>query len=674
MRVLRLAGRHHRAGGFARPQRTLLHSLAMAALIMLLVASGAGVTFALWTSQATVGSAARGAQLDVTTSFAGANSVFANNVATATGSFTVSNTTDTTSTTAGTFSAALGYTGDSQLATALALVVWPQTAAPCTAAAAPSDVVATGTWASVPAIAGTLAAGSSLTYCVRMTSSERSTLATADGELLINPSVTAALTVGSWVDTASATTVQKTAYIFPASSPTANTWYQITNLGTGLCVDVHSANASSSTGVIDYACKTGNTAADYNQQWKFTATATGYYDLTPRHAQTLRMDVVGASLNSLAAIDVQTDASARVSQEWQLQRKAGNVYQLVNRLSGLCLQPNNTSVYTDVEYAQASCNGAVNQSFSLTQKAVDTPAMTLACAPAAGNGVTYSWTGAAIDAYAFGVRPGTTGSFTTVKTAPLGATSMTILPADMAALAAQGQYGVQASWNGTALAASALWKTGTAGATTLTCSAPSVPLDALTCAQNGTSVTIGWGHAAPTPYTVQRWSNGGWVTHGTAEQGAQSYTVAVSSSWSNGTQHLRVVSNLGSASQDSVGISVTKSSTLILFSHRLECIVDSAPLATAACTGGGYFLQLLWARTAANANGYAVTINGEPTGLTVQDWGSSHAVQIYPADVIAVPAGPATLRVHRNGALIVSQAITISENTDVPGQKLITCA
>lgn len=509
------------AAGVARPRRLLLHSLAMGALITLLMASGTGSTFAVWTSQATATTTASGAQLDVTTSFANANAVFADHVLSSTGSFTIGNATDTTSTTPGSYTATLGYTGDSALASALALTVWPYSvAAPCTAAATPAGVVATGTWAAVTGvISGTLAAPGSITYCLRMTASERSDLATADGELLINPSVTATLSVGNWTDTASATTVQKTAYVFPVFTPTASTWYQVKNVGTGLCVDVHGAETAVGTGVIDYACKTGNAAGDYNQHWKFSPTDTGYYTLTPRNVPTLLMDVVGQSAGTLAPIDVQTATSnpIRDSQEWQLQVKPNGNYQLVNRLSGLCLEPHNTAVYAgDTEYAQAVCDGTADQSFSLTLKTTVTPTMTqVACAPS-GSGVTYSWTGAAVDAYDFQVGSTPSGAFTTVTTAPVGSTSVTILPADLATQTAGGKYSVRSYWNNTTLAPTgsvplSLWKATNGGVTTLHC-APDSDI-AVTATVNPTS--IDQNVAGTATWTVSAVNNGPLPSSGT---------------------------------------------------------------------------------------------------------------------------------------------------------------
>jgi hypothetical protein len=544
-----------------QPARTLLHSLAMGALILLLLLSGAGVTFAVWTSQATAGATAGGAQLQVSTDFANADAVFADHVLSSTGSFTISNATDTTSTTPASYTATLGYTGDAALAGALSLTVWPYSAsAPCTASATPSGVVATGTWASVTGvITGTLAAPGTVTYCLRMTGGERGDLATPDGELLINPSVSVSLAVGNWVATDSANAVQKTAFIFPKSTPTASTWFQITNIGTGKCVDVHSATTAAGTGVIDYTCKTGNTADDYNQHWKFTATDTGYVTLTPRHATTLLMDVVGDSPNVLAAIDIQAAVNpAQPSQQWQFQQQGANVFQIVNRLSGLCLQPNNIPRYpTDVEYAQAVCDGSSSQRFSLTQKTVDVPTMTgVTCTPS-GSGVTYSWTGNAVDTYDFQVRQGA-NPFTTVKSALSGSNSVTILPIDMAAQVSDGQYNVRSFWNNNVLASTNLWKATTAGVTTLHCSPNSDIV--VTAVATPTSIDQFVGGAAE--WLVTAVNNGplpsGAGTFVVTIPASTGYTVAPSAGTCTGTGTARTCSFTNLPVGSSLAVKVTR--------------------------------------------------------------------------------------------------------------------
>src|SRR5690606_18328703 len=78
----------------SRPLRsTLIHTGGVMLLVTLLAASGAGVTYALWTASATTSSTAKGGQLAVTAAFANSgNSTFQNNALTVNGTVTVRNT------------------------------------------------------------------------------------------------------------------------------------------------------------------------------------------------------------------------------------------------------------------------------------------------------------------------------------------------------------------------------------------------------------------------------------------------------------------------------------------------------------------------------------------------------------------------------------------------------
>lgn len=405
----------HRRTELRRPRRRArLHGL-IAGVSVFLSLVGGGASYAAWTAGATASSTASGATLGISTAgFDSTAFTFQNHLLSTTGSVTLVNDTTTSSTTPGTFTMTLGYTGSAALAAKLAVSVWPTTnPSGCAAVGSPPSGTITGTWGSVVTTAspltGGLAAGATKSYCIRVVGAERGELASPDGALSIQPSVSATLSVGNWSQSASATTTQKTAWLFPAFAPAPGTWYQVTNQGTGNCLDVYSASAASGTGAIDYACKTGNTTGDYNQEWKFTRSTGDYFDLTPRHAQALRLDVTGGSLATLAPVDLQTGSTSRPSQQWQPQKQpSGDLYQLVNRASGLCLQVNNTDFYlSEVEYAQAACDGSAGQRYTFTVKDVDAPAMTLQCADT-GNGsnrtVSFSLSPSASQSYRLQVR------------------------------------------------------------------------------------------------------------------------------------------------------------------------------------------------------------------------------------------------------------------------------
>ncbi len=629
----------------------------VAGITTFLLLAGTGVSYAAWTAGAQATSTASAATLGISTSGFTSNAFsFQNHLLTTTGSVTLTNTTDTPSTTPGAYTMTLGYTGSSVLASKLAVSVWPTTnPSGCASVGSPPMGTVTGFWDTVATtgspLTGSLAKGTSQSYCLRVSSAERGQLASTAGALTIQPSISASLKVGNWSQSASATTTQSTAWIFPAFGPTPNTWYQVKNQGTGDCLDVFGANTTSGTGAIDYACKAGNATGDYNQQWKFTRATGDYFDMTPRHAQAVRLDVVGGSTATLAAVDVQTDDGARMSQEWQLQKQpSGDVYQIVNRKSGMCLQVYNTSVYTpEIEYAQAVCDGTAGQSYTLIVKEVDVPAMTLSCAAAANGGVTYSWTGAAIDTYNFQYRPNGNGSWSSLGDATAGATSITILPA--AVSGADGQYNVRAMWLANQLATSNLWKTTTGGVPGLGCSAPLPTLNAVTCTPSPTrAVTIAWGHAAPSTYTIQLWSNNSWINEGTANAGSTSYTIAGNQNWVDGVRTMRVVSG-----STNVEFEVYNSNYAASY---LWCLPPQliTPVSCQNSTVNGDYITLSWTRTSAGPSVVRVTIPGIASftrSVTVS--GTSASVQIRDDEVRYATAGnsiPATFTLEANSAVV----------------------
>lgn len=647
-----------RAIGSRGRWRTLSHG-AITGITVFLLFVGGGISYAAWSAGANATSTATGATLKISTSGFDSNAfTFRNSALTTTGSVTLTNSTVTTSTSPGNFKMSLGYTGDAALASGLNVSIWSTTnIATCTPGAVIPTGAKTGLWSTVATtmspIEGSLIKGTSASYCIRVSASSRESISatTTNGGRSIQPSISASLSVGNWSQSASATTTQKTEWIFPAFSAIPNTWYQIVNQGTSNCVDVYAAQDTSGVGAIDYACKAGNATGDYNQQWKFTKTSGAYYTVTPRHAQALRLDVAGASPSSLAAVNLQTSSGSRVSQEWQLQNVVGNLYQLVNRNSGMCLQAYNTSVYNpEIEYAQVTCDGSVGQRFALVVKQVDVPAVTLSCAAANGGGVTYSWTGAAIDLYKFEAKPTAASTWTGIGDAPQGATSITILPAAVAG--ADGQFNVRAMWLTNQLATSDLWKVTTGGMSVLSCTAPVPLLNAVTCSPSpNNSVAISWGHAAPSAYTIQLLSNGNWIDWGTAAAGSTSFTVAGGDYWYTGVRDLRVVSGPQSVQFQVYNSNGSQNSS------TLWCW-PTQPVTSVTCTNqkDGDFLTLSWPRTSAGTSLVRMTIPGISSFTrNVTYSGSTASVEFLDDDVRYATAGnsiPATFQLEADGAVV----------------------
>lgn len=578
-------------GTSRRPFRSLLHGGAIVALSIVLAGTASGATFALWHATATVSSTASSADLELTTSgFDSVSATFANHRLTTTGSFTVTNATVTTSTQQADYDISLSYSGDASLAGKLTVATWPTTdPSGCATSGTTPATAATGTWADFPsdpaqAIAGQLSEQQSASYCVRVAAAERGLLASSAGALAIQPKISATLNLGGWSDTATESTAQATAWIYPAYGPTANTWYQLRNQGSNKCVDVNAAATASGTAIIDFACKAAGTSGDDNQHWKFTRSSGDYYDIAPRNSESLRLDVVTGS--TAGAINVVTDTPSRATQEWQVQAQSAGVYQIVNRRSGLCLQPSSTlAIGGNPQYVSVACDGSAAQRFTLSDRGVDVPTVTLVCSTT-GDGVSYSWAGGAIGEYAFTAQRGGGGSAISLGSASESEATFAVPSAVINGN--DGEYTVTATWNGNPLDTDRLWKTTTDGTSALSCSAPPPPLTALTCTNSGNNnVDIGWGHAAVGAYPVHlRTVQGGLLPVGTAQAGTSSYVVSAGSNWADEVRTLRV--SYGSTVAE---IEVIKMSDRN--NDRLRCL--PAPT-TLACSADGYNAYFSWPR------------------------------------------------------------------------------
>ncbi len=368
----------------------------IAALVVALIAAGTGTGWAYFTAAATATSTPAAATLAITTAnFGSVSYTYGNETLTTTGSVTLTNTTSTTSTAVPSLSVVFNRaSGSATLAGKVGLQVWATAAAGnCTPAAAVGSGVVSGTWASIPAINGTLAKGASVVYCLRSTIADRADIATTGGTLSFVPRVTGTLRVGNFAGSASATATQSTRYVYPAASVSRYTWWFFKPTGTTQCMDVEGGGASpSGTDVISWPCKSTDTE---NQVWQFIPAAGGYVEIKPRSAPGLREDT-SMSATSGAIVEVITDNNT-TSQQWQLQQSSTGVYQLVNRFSGMCL----TSPSASGDMTQAPCDGRALQNFTFT--AGDPVALDALACTITGNGnnrtLSYSWSVADNGAY-----------------------------------------------------------------------------------------------------------------------------------------------------------------------------------------------------------------------------------------------------------------------------------
>jgi hypothetical protein len=581
-------------GAGAGSARRSLQLSIIAVLVTALAVTGAGITFALWTSSAEATSTASTADLELTTSGFDTSlaKTFGNHDLATTGSVTVKNTTVTQSTQPGNYSVSLSSTGSATLAAKLAVAVWP-VADPITCAGTSTPGTAlTGTWASFTApISGSLTAGEQQSYCVRVEAAERGELASTSGSLELEPTIAATLVVGGWSDSVTSSTSQKTAWIYPSHGPQSITWYQLRNASTNQCVDVNSGVVDTSEWLIDYACKTETDSYAYNQHWRFSAMGDDYYEVIPRHAQALRLDVPGDPAPTSAGVSTRIldrDPTRQI-QQWQLQNRGGGAYQLVNRLTGLCLQPLETGMVAgQTEYAPMVCNGSAAQSFSLTSRGTETPVISaLDCTNtpgSTGQSVVLSWQEPAVDTYVVQARKTTGTTWTTLGTVEPGDTTYQVPAAD--STWTNGTRTVRITHDGTQLDSRTLWKGSSPDR--LRCSAPVANVDGLTCTNTPTGITYTWAEPAVGSYRFQaRTGNSGtWRDLGTAASDSTEFTVsgATHTSIEAGMANMRVRSSSNSTLATGTvwkGV-LTEGGTAIL-----QCSQPPAPITSLTCTNSG---------------------------------------------------------------------------------------
>jgi Thaumatin family/Ricin-type beta-trefoil lectin domain len=145
-------------------------------------------------------------------------------------------------------------------------------------------------------------------------------------------------------------------------SPT--TWYNVVNQGNGYCVDDNAWSQSNGAAVIQWPCGNGQ----YNQQWQFQPTDSGYYRVMLRHASWLGWDVTGGPGATGTGTKVQlwgVGSPAGTNQQWRPEALGGGWFRFRARHSGKCLDVPGQSRTGGVQLQQWDCNGTVAQAWRL---------------------------------------------------------------------------------------------------------------------------------------------------------------------------------------------------------------------------------------------------------------------------------------------------------------------
>lgn len=319
---------HPDTPGRARPWLARQRLALVAGVTAFLVAIGGTASWAYFTTSATATGTLSTQSVTVThAGFGGMDATYLPSRLTDTGSFTVTNTGAVGGTATVTIAAPESW------ASGLPIRVWPTSAGACSVTNPPGSV-SSGTWASPPAIGPILAAGASVTYCVRTTIPDWKDLTSATGSRQANPEISVSLNAAGWVATAaSATHRQQTAGMYPLTAGffdlSLSRWFTVrATTNTSSCLDVNGNGANGAT-VIAYGCHN-----DSNQRWEFLPVSGGDQSLVtirPRHAMANRLTYNGDA-NAIIST-----ASSATAQRWYVQQIDANRFQLVSAVTGLCL-------------------------------------------------------------------------------------------------------------------------------------------------------------------------------------------------------------------------------------------------------------------------------------------------------------------------------------------------
>jgi hypothetical protein len=147
-------------------------------------------------------------------------------------------------------------------------------------------------------------------------------------------------------------------------------WYNVVNTNSTLCVDAASWGHSNGTKVQQYTCG----ASQANQEWMFTPTDSGYYEIVNRNATTavgknVVLSVTGDAHATASGIKIELlSYGAVTNEEWMPVSLGNGAYKFIARNSSLCLDVPGASSTNALQLEQYSCNGTDAQSWILKQQ------------------------------------------------------------------------------------------------------------------------------------------------------------------------------------------------------------------------------------------------------------------------------------------------------------------
>ena len=138
------------------------------------------------------------------------------------------------------------------------------------------------------------------------------------------------------------------------------TYYQIVNEASGLCMDDPNGVVTNGTILQQYTCYGG----DLSQEWLFTATTGGYYEVTTHNSTTVGWNVIGLGTSPGTGVQLYTYYGGLNAQFEPILLSTG-YYEFKDRNSGLCLNDPNGTTKLAQQLQINTCNGSTSESWKL---------------------------------------------------------------------------------------------------------------------------------------------------------------------------------------------------------------------------------------------------------------------------------------------------------------------
>lgn len=143
----------------------------------------------------------------------------------------------------------------------------------------------------------------------------------------------------------------------------SSVWYNVVNQNSGACVDATGRGTTNGTTVQQWAC--GN--AQFNQEWQFQPTDSGFFKVVNRNAPAEAWDVLNVGTTNSSLIQLWNPGGG-TNQQWQPVSLGNGTFKLVGRGSGRCLDVPSASTANGVQLQIFDCNGTAAQAWRLVQQ------------------------------------------------------------------------------------------------------------------------------------------------------------------------------------------------------------------------------------------------------------------------------------------------------------------